>query len=268
MALQDGTLLTSKKTIEPEAVAVLRRAASLGVQVILATGRMTPAVTPYVGQLGIADLALVTYNGAVALDRDGRVVFHRPVPREVTRKVLQFCIDTDRCANVYLDDQLFSSDRPQHREHLTAYAALAGILATGVPSYEPYLDTEPSKIIVFCQRDHASVSALYDTLAELLKGHETHLVRMDFFVEVLVGGVHKGNGLMGLLDHLRIEHDTAVALGDGENDVEFLQMFGHGIAVANAQPLAKQAAPYTSSLTNDQGVIAVELGRLLDTFYP
>jgi hydroxymethylpyrimidine pyrophosphatase-like HAD family hydrolase len=45
-----------------------------------------------------------------------------------------------------------------------------------------------------------------------------------------------------------------MAMGDGENDVEMLQMCGLGVAMGNAGPAAKSAADVVVATNDNQGV--------------
>jgi hydroxymethylpyrimidine pyrophosphatase-like HAD family hydrolase len=54
-----------------------------------------------------------------------------------------------------------------------------------------------------------------------------------------------------------------MALGDGENDVEMLQLVGWGVAVANAGNKAKQAANAVLEVSNDQGAVGVAIERFV-----
>ena len=63
-----------------------------------------------------------------------------------------------------------------------------------------------------------------------------------FFVEYLPMGMTKGEGLKLLCESLSISMNSVVAFGDGDNDVEFLSMAGHGVAVQNARDVTKAAA--------------------------
>jgi hydroxymethylpyrimidine pyrophosphatase-like HAD family hydrolase len=53
-------------------------------------------------------------------------------------------------------------------------------------------------------------------------------------MQVLPLGASKGAGVSWLLDRLGVAPEAVMALGDGENDVEMLQLAGLGVAVGNA----------------------------------
>ncbi len=50
--------------------------------------------------------------------------------------------------------------------------------------------------------------------------------RVSSHTQVLPPGASKGSGLSWLLNHLNIDPCHVMALGDGENDVEMLQLAG------------------------------------------
>jgi hydroxymethylpyrimidine pyrophosphatase-like HAD family hydrolase len=59
-----------------------------------------------------------------------------------------------------------------------------------------------------------------------------------------------------MLDHLHIPITQSVAFGDADNDMEFLQMAGLGVAMLNAKPLVQDIADQVTEWTNDDdGVI-------------
>ncbi|MGI0504296.1 HAD-IIB family hydrolase, partial [Burkholderia sp. ZZQ-2] len=70
------------------------------------------------------------------------------------------------------------------------------------------------------------------------------------FVEVMAEGVTKATGLARLCEHLGIDRADVVAFGDALNDVEMLRWAGHGVAMADAEPLVHDAADETTA-SND-----------------
>ncbi|MFA6829863.1 MAG: HAD-IIB family hydrolase, partial [Bacilli bacterium] len=66
----DGTLLNSKKEIEPKTKELLQELVSLGNIVTLASGRPPRAVLPYYRHLGLT-APLISYNGALISYDDG-----------------------------------------------------------------------------------------------------------------------------------------------------------------------------------------------------
>ena len=91
-----------------------------------------------------------------------------------------------------------------------------------------------------------------------------HIIRghPPFFVEFLAPGVCKGTGLVELCRHLDIDVAELVAFGDGDNDKEYLQFAGLGVAMHNARDVVKDVADYVTPYTNDDDGVVRELDRL------
>jgi len=86
-------------------------------------------------------------------------------------------------------------------------------------------------------------------------GHEaTVLQAIPEYVEIMPKGISKGAGVRWLLERLDIEPQAMLAMGDGENDIEMLNMAGIGAAVGNANAMVKAQADYVVGSNNDGGV--------------
>lgn len=72
--------------------------------------------------------------------------------------------------------------------------------------------------------------------------------------QVLPLGASKGLGVGWLLDRLGVDPAAVLALGDGENDVEMLQLAGLGVAMGNAGPPALAAADAVTASNEEDGV--------------
>lgn len=62
--------------------------------------------------------------------------------------------------------------------------------------------------------------------------------------------------------HLDIPLESCKAIGDGENDIEFLSMAGFGICMKNGKDVAKKAADAVSEWTNNEDGAMLALQQL------
>ncbi|MEY2484875.1 MAG: hypothetical protein QOH39_523 [Verrucomicrobiota bacterium] len=107
----------------------------------------------------------------------------------------------------------------------------------------------------------------YDTVVvELIKelGLELQVTFNKGAVMVLPTGVNKATGLSLVLQEMKIEASTVVAVGDGENDYALLSMAGIGAAVSNAVPMLKKQADFVLRGARGEGVIEL-IDRILCT---
>ncbi|MGE5652847.1 MAG: HAD family hydrolase, partial [Bacillota bacterium] len=100
----DGTLINEECRIPETTVAKLRQAKEKGVIVTLATGRMWVSTRTYANDLKLGH-PLITYNGAVIKDAEGReTLYEKLVSSELVRDIISYC----KTENLYL--QLYGND--------------------------------------------------------------------------------------------------------------------------------------------------------------
>ena len=66
---------------------------------------------------------------------------------------------------------------------------------------------------------------------------------------MLPRGASKGDGLRRLLGELGVDPANVLACGDGENDVEMLQLVGTSCAMGNAAPKVRVRSTYPCTPT-------------------
>ena len=76
-------------------------------------------------------------------------------------------------------------------------------------------------------------------------------------IDFIQKGMHKAWGLKQLLKHWGLSESNVMAFGDGDNDLELLQMAGRSYAMENASPAILQVADQIAPHHKDQGVLTV-----------
>jgi len=91
-------------------------------------------------------------------------------------------------------------------------------------------------------------------VATLMEGRATLTTALTGMLEILPLGASKGDGVSKLLDILGVAAEDVMAMGDGENDVEMLEMAGWGVAMGNAGPHAREVADAVVASNDEDGV--------------
>lgn len=114
-----------------------------------------------------------------------------------------------------------------------------------------------------------SLGVQNDVIPTLLKklalevGDITQPVSSGFgFIDLIVPGLHKANGLSLLQARWGIHEDNVVAIGDSDNDIEMLRHAAFSFAMANASPAVAKVAAYSTESNNQQGALNV-IARVL-----
>lgn len=245
----DGTLLNSHHQLTERTKATLRRAIAAGVQVVIATGK-----TRYSAREAISALDLQTpgvyLQGLMICNPDGSIRHQQPISPDVVRDVAAFARSRGLSMAAYSGADILTEQRNAHTDRLIAYHEP---IPTEIASYETALETRPmNKLLLIDTVD--SCTEARQALAPLLEGRATQVQALADMLEILPPGASKGAGLRWLLDELGVPPERVMAIGDGENDIEMLHMVGVGVAVGNANPLAKAAADYVVASNDDDGV--------------
>ena len=78
--------------------------------------------------------------------------------------------------------------------------------------------------------------------------YDTGLIRMDVYRK----GFTKGTAVRHMIEKLGFDLNNSYAFGDGENDMQMLQLVGHGVAMGNAVPKLKEISKeFTDSVLED-----------------
>jgi Cof subfamily protein (haloacid dehalogenase superfamily) len=91
---------------------------------------------------------------------------------------------------------------------------------------------------------------------EALKDHftmsvyDTGLIRMDIYRK----GFTKGTAVRHMIEKLGFNLEDSYAFGDGENDMQMLQLVGHGVAMGNAVPQLKKVAKEFTDSVLEEGI--------------
>lgn len=279
----DGTLLTSEHKLHPEQAAYLRNLyKESGFRICIATGRAAPSVYDIVEQLGLEDpTPVVCSNGAkgflLSLDESGQRrienLFDTPLSEQAVLGTIQLAEEKGYFVQYYVGDGIYANPKSEkHRQMVKEYEFLTDSALTLVNNFEAFVSNQqwPSKMLVRCHPEEfkschpAYVETLCspdeaEPLAHIVAAYNSDL---DWFLEILHPSVNKGLGLQHMCSKLDIPLSQTIAMGDGTNDLEFLQLAGLGIAMHNAHDTLKEVASYTTEWTNDEHGVTKTLQQL------
>lgn len=75
------------------------------------------------------------------------------------------------------------------------------------------------------------------------------------FMSCTKPGVSKGAAITRIATEMSISISDVMMVGDGDNDAEAIATVGHGVAMANAVPAAKEAARYEVAHVDQDGLV-------------
>ncbi|KAL1529640.1 hypothetical protein AB1Y20_000582 [Prymnesium parvum] len=258
----DGTLLDPEHRLSPNAFEAIREAREAGIKVICATGRARagPWVEDILKPLGLMAPG-VFIQGLTAFSDSGERILNQDLDPSVTQRVQQICEgDSSVTVCAFCQETLAAPRLDARTEHYARYGEAQPEISEGRAAGQPWevVDAVGGRVVnkLLILTDSAdSVPALRERLEKALGGLPCRVVRaLDWTLEILPEGSSKAEGVKALLASMRIQPQHVMAVGDGENDLELIQMVGVGVAMGNAVPALKQAADYSTTSSVEGGV--------------
>jgi Cof subfamily protein (haloacid dehalogenase superfamily) len=257
----DGTLLDDQKRLPEANREALAEAASRGIKIAIASGRMTPTIDPIQDLLGI-DCVVIAYNGGKILGSraEGRpTIQHSPVPAPVSDEMIELSRQTGHLLNFYHDDLLYAEDGPDRLPFMEIYSARTGARYHIEPDLSRFRGVEPTKLILLAEPKRRDV--LHDQLRDRF-GPRAFITKSDpEYLEIMAPGVDKSTALSAIAKHYGFSPAEVLAVGDADNDIGMLRAAGIGVAVRNAKPHVQAAARAVTERTNNEGAVAEAVRR-------
>ena len=266
----DGTTLNSEHKLTPRTINAIRNVSAKGIKICIATGRSFGAVMDTLQTLNLGvEIPVVCLNGAMCIkvSEDAQTftrVFDSPVPPSAAQRLLEFAEEQGVVAQYYIDSRVYAAPKTEeHHNLLERYSELTGKKQQIVSNYCDVVSMSAAAKILL-MTNHAN--RLIAEATEVGLDKDFHLIKGSpnpFFVEFLAPGINKGSGLKKMCQMFKLDIEQVIAFGDGENDKEFLEYAGVGVAMNNAKPLAKLSADVINPWSNDEDGVA----RFLESIF-
>ncbi|WP_192458549.1 sugar-phosphatase [Musicola keenii] len=250
----DGTLLTPQNQISPAVKHAITAAREKGVYVALATGRPFIGVKRYLSELALRQDGhyCITNNGAL-----------------VQRTLNGDCIaQTTLSFNDYLYFEAMSRELNIHfhaldfdyvytaNKDISAYTVYESHL-TGMPlKYRAVEEMNPGlrfpKVMMIDEPER--LDAAIARIPQQAFERYTIMKSAAYYLEILDKRVNKGEGVKMLAEHLNLNRDEVMTLGDQENDLAMIEYAGLGVAMGNAIESVKAASQFVTRSNSEDGV--------------
>ena len=255
----DGTLLNTKSFITQKTADALRAAMDAGVTVVIATGKTRPAAMAALALVGLAGEGGVLseftpgvfLQGLQVFGKKGKLIQNIALDSTVVEETFKFSVEHNVALVGFTGDScvtLFSHPLVDEL-HEVYFEPKAEVLE----SIEELKKFKIQKVI-FLDTAEKVASFLRPLWSLALGGRATVVQALPEMMEILPSGVSKGLGVKILLDHLDVPVDDVMALGDGENDIEMLQLAGWGVSMANGAARTLAVANAITSSNDEDGV--------------
>jgi Cof subfamily protein (haloacid dehalogenase superfamily) len=249
----DGTLVNHQLEMHPRDVAAVKAAATAGVTVVLATGRMFKSSLRYAEPLGLRG-PIINYQGAVVRDITSEEVWYRcELTLEMQRRVLALAEPRDWHVNAYVNEVVYTA---RARPEADIYARVALVPYETVGPLSKWIKQDATKMVLVVLNPD-DVPARIAELESWMRGVARVTRSLDWFVEVVNPQVSKARALAMVAKRLGIPRAEVCAIGDNLNDEDMVSWAGFGVAMGNAPAALKAVARYVTGSIEEAGVAQV-----------
>ena len=265
----DGTLLNPQFQISETDLAALRRVHSLGIEVVVVTGRRHTFALPIVQQLGF-DLGLISSNGAITRSLGGET-FHRDLlPATTCRRLCEAMVEFRGNTVLTFDKEEKGAIVLEHMDELNA--SIQRWLEKNLQYIDFVIPIEKSLITdpvqaMFCgpiERMHQALRRLAesDLESQITVLRTEYPVRDLSIVDVLNAGCSKGHALERWANYRGIAREQVMAIGDNYNDIEMLAFAGLPFIMGNASEELRRDG-WAVTLSNAESGVAAAIEQVL-----
>jgi len=257
----DGTLLNDKKEISERNLKAIRKAHDKGVKIVVCTGRMFISANFYSDLLGVKT-PVIASNGAFIKEKDrDEIIYKALLGKENALKILAICRKHGVFPNFHTHNTIFTEEIIYSAAN---YARLNDVLPEGekititlVEDWEEVFNKHENEILkcIAVDKDGEKIDRAKAELSQQYTLEVVSSFAKSF--EVMNKGVSKGRAVEMLAKYYNIAKEEIICVGDNENDISMIQYAGLGVAMANGEECAKNAASYITDSNNENGVAKV-----------
>jgi Cof subfamily protein (haloacid dehalogenase superfamily) len=250
----DDTLLSDDHKISKENREMLFKAQELGVYVILASGRPTPAMVSYAKdlQMDVNNSYMISYNGAVITDlKEDKVIFEQTLTQQQIHELYDYSVNKKIDIITYVDGKIVSET---HSEFIDIEMNITGLEHNKVSSFKDAVASSAVKCILL--EEPSYLKQIEKDLKETMP-HLSISMSKPFFLEVAQKGIDKAASIKILAEKLNIHQSEIIAVGNAGNDLAMIEYAGLGVWVDNVDPELRDKANVIVASNNNHGVAEV-----------
>ena len=252
----DGTLTNEKKEVTPRTHSALMKAQTMGVKVVLASGRPTYGITPLAAQLKLKDYGgfILAYNGGRVIDcATGDTVFNQELNPDLVPTLHNEAKAAGMEILTYQGEGIAATNT--RNKYVLHEAFINKMPVVQYDDFPRQVEFPINKCLIV--GDPKPLHQLELRLATRMQGRILVYRSSGFFLECVPMGIEKSQSLARLISDLGIGREEMIAIGDGYNDKGMIEYAGLGVAMANASTEVQDAADYITYSNEEDGVAHV-----------
>ncbi|ARC54791.1 hydrolase [Candidatus Riesia sp. GBBU] len=258
----DGTLLLPDHTISFHTKETIKLLIKKNIHFIFATGRHHIDVNQIRVGIGI-DAYMITSNGARVHNTDGELIIKNDMDIDIVNELCLIEFDNPNILTNYYSSNLWLINResPEQKKFFQE-----SVFRYHVFNRNNFPTVDVSKVY-FIGDFHSQLLLLQKRIQNRWGKRVNVSFSSKNCLEVMQGGVSKGDALKKVTKILGFSLKDCIAFGDGMNDYEMLTMVGKGCIMKNSYKLLIDSLPGMEIIgSNEEEAVSSYLRKLYDCF--
>lgn len=265
----DGTLLNDRKEISDYTKEILQKINSVGVEIVIATGRRYWAAKNFVKGLNI-DLTILANNGNIVRKISDDSVL---IAKYMDQKDFSILLEEGRKRNLspilHVDDYEREVDMiielERDDERYFSYMSKVESRYKKVDRLESYVDGKILAVVYFGGIEDMENFRRYINTNYPSKYNSHIITNLSISASLLEIMNPLGSKWISLKEYAHskgIKPDEIIAIGDDNNDIEMIEKSGYGIAMLNSTINVKKVADEVTRKNNNEDGVADILKKI------
>ena len=242
----DGTLLDNEHSLTDFTQSEIKRVSSLGIKVILATGRHYVDVKGVAKQLNL-DTCIIGSNGTRAYSGEGEMLIKHNLDPKVIEAVMNYKLPSEIHLNIYQGKEWLVLEELQE---LLDFHKHSGFVYRKISGIEDLKINEVNKFYLYSHNEELLQEVEKD-LKVVLEENADVFFSYHSVIEIMPKGISKGLALEEMMTNNGIKASEIMAFGDGLNDYEMLKWVGKGLIMENANKELIEKLPNLEIIGNN-----------------
>lgn len=260
----DGTLLNEYAEIGEKSIELVNELKKFGVKFTFATGRLHNSMIEYAKILNL-QTPLISLDGTIIKSYPANeIIFESYIKQKYVKKAI------DMADELLLKVALSHDEAIYYTEQNSLIPRLMDKYEAKFEEIESYENLMDKTLEIVITGDYKNSIKLIENKMKFPSaiGLKTSFYKSQdqdgvYFLEIRNKNCSKGDGLLKLLKHLKINITNTVVMGDWYNDKSLFQTKALKVAIANAVDEIKKMADFITSKTNVEDGTAEFLEMIL-----
>ncbi len=244
----DSTLTKEKGIIDIENKTIFEKLASVGIFVVINTGRPLPYIIPICKQFNTSGYVIASNGAEIYNYVNNKVIYKNSINKENLAKIDEFIKKYD----LFFTTNGINKRYTNKKEDNVGFLVVDSLTEIEDDLSQVILESYSVEKMKYLNKD------INESTTLKIINKTKHLTEGKLlFYDVVNSEVSKGDALVRLCNYLNIDKSKAMAIGDSSNDIDMFKEAGYKVAVANANDELKSLADLVTLSNKENGAKVV-----------